>query len=59
MSRQPTKFFRVPVTVDVRTFVQLQRKAKERDVHVVKYSSDCVVSSVSEQRKPAPLKRQA
>ena len=51
MNRKSTKLVRVPVIVDVRTFVQLQGKAKKHGVHVVKYNSDFVVSSVRDEKK--------
>ena len=51
MNRPSTKLVRVPVIVDVRTFVQLQGKAKKHGVHVVKYNSDFVVSSVRDEKK--------
>lgn len=52
-----SKLVRVPVLMDVRTYVQLAGKAKKRGVSVVKHNSDMIVASVSSPEKVNPKGR--
>lgn len=51
------KLVRIPVLMDVRTYVQLAGKAKKNNVSVVKHNSDLIASMIASPEKVNPKGR--